>query len=45
MENDVRDIKFRLGQVEQSLAHHSGRFDRIELRLEHIEGRLGLIDA
>ncbi len=45
MENDIRDLKFRMGQVEQTLAHHSSRFDRVDERLHTIEERLGLVDA
>lgn len=45
VEHDVKDLKFRVGQVEQTLAHHSSRFDRVDDRLEHIEKRLGLVDA
>jgi predicted nucleic acid-binding Zn-ribbon protein len=45
MEHDIKDLKFRVGQIEQTLAHHSSRFDRVETRLEHIEKRLGLVDA
>lgn len=45
MEHDIKDLKFRVGQIEQTLAHHSSRFDRVETRLEHIEKRLGLLDA
>jgi hypothetical protein len=52
MEHDIRDLKFRVGQVEQTLAqhgtllaHYSARFDSIDTRLDHIEQRLGLVDA
>jgi len=45
MEHDIKDLKFRVGQIEQTLAHHSSRFDRIETRFEHIEKRLGLVGA
>ena len=45
MEHDIKDLKFRVGQIEQTLVHHNSRFDRIEERLEHIEKRLGLVDA
>ena len=45
MEHDIKDLKFRVGQIEQTLAHHSSRFDRVEARLEQIEKRLGLVDA
>jgi hypothetical protein len=45
MEHDIKDLKFRVGQIEQTLVHHSSRFDRIELRLDLIEKRLGLVEA
>lgn len=52
IKNDIRDLKFRTGQIEQTLAqhstllaHHSARFDRIDERLSLIEGRHGLVDA
>jgi predicted nucleic acid-binding Zn-ribbon protein len=44
-EHDIKDLKFRVGQIEQTLVHHSSRFDRIETRLDQIERRLGLVDA
>ncbi len=52
IENDIRDLKFRIGSMErtlvsvqETLAHHSGRFDRVEERLGRIEKRLDLVDA
>jgi archaellum component FlaC len=45
VENDIKDLKFRVGQIEHTLAHHSNRFDRIEDRLGRIEKRLDLVDA
>lgn len=45
IENDIRDLKFRVGQVEETLAHHSNRFDRVDGQLHTIEKRLGLVDA
>lgn len=52
IENDLRDLKFRVGDVERgvaglqgSLAHHSSRLDRIDDRLQTIEKRPGLVDA
>lgn len=45
MEHDIKDLKFRVGQIEQTLVHHNSRFDRLETRLEHIEKRRGLVDA
>ena len=51
MEHDIRDLKFRVGQVEQTLAqhgtllaHYSTRCDRIDGRLELIDKRLGLVE-
>jgi hypothetical protein len=44
-EYDIKDLKFRIGQMEQTLVHHTLRFDRIETRLGLIEKRLGLVDA
>jgi hypothetical protein len=45
IEHDIKDLKFSVGQIEQTLAHHRSRFDRVETHLEHIEKRLGLVDA
>ena len=45
MENDIRDIKFRLAQLEEKAQHHTGRFDRLDDRLLTMEKRLGLVDA
>jgi archaellum component FlaC len=45
IEHDVKDLKFRVGQIEQTLVHHSSRFDRMDERLDSIEKRLGLVDA
>ena len=52
MEHDIKDLKFRVGQIEQTLAqhgttlaHYTSRFDRIDARLDKIEKRLGLVDA
>ncbi len=44
-ENDIRDIKFRLSQLEEKAQHHTGRFDRLDDRLLTLEKRLGLVDA
>jgi hypothetical protein len=42
-EHDIKDLKFRVGQIEQTLAqhgttlaHYSSRFDRIDARLDSI---------
>lgn len=45
IENDVRDIKFRLSQLEDTVLHHTSRFDRLDDRLIRIENRLGSIEA
>lgn len=45
VEHDIKDLKFHVGQIEQTLVHHNSRFDRIEVRLDLIEKRLGLVDA
>jgi hypothetical protein len=49
---DMRDVKFRLGQIEQTLlqqqqtlTHHTQRFDQIDDRLARVERRVGLVDA
>jgi DNA repair ATPase RecN len=52
MEHDIKDLKFRVGQVEHTLAqhgttlaHYTSRFDRLDERLDRIEQRLGLVNA
>lgn len=52
MENDIRDVKFRLGQLERQIvgihdgqAHNNNLLDRIEERLYRIEKRLDLVEA
>ncbi len=45
MENDIRDIKFRLTQVEERQNHHTSKIDRVDDRLFRIEKRLDLVDA
>jgi chromosome segregation ATPase len=42
---DIRELKTRVGILEQQYASMSNRIDRIEHRLERIETRIGLIDA
>jgi hypothetical protein len=44
-EHDIKDLKFRVGQIEQTLVHHSSHFDRIGTRLDQIEKRLAVDDA
>ena len=42
---DGGQIEHTLAQHGTTLAHYTSRFDRIDDRLEHIEKRLGLMDA
>jgi predicted nucleic acid-binding Zn-ribbon protein len=43
--DDLREVKARLGTLEQQYASVSSRIDRIETRLERIERRLDLQEA
>lgn len=52
VENDIRDIKFRVGQIEGTLVHHTGQlayhtsqFDRLTEDIAVIKKRLDLVDA
>jgi DNA-binding FrmR family transcriptional regulator len=45
LREDNREIKTRLGILEQQYASLSNRIDRIEGRLDRIEKRLELADA
>lgn len=52
MKDDLRDLKFRVGSLERSflgvqetLAHHNSRFDRIMDDLDIIKKRLELVEA
>jgi predicted nucleic acid-binding Zn-ribbon protein len=45
LREDVREIKTRLGILEQQYASMSNRVDRIEFRLDRIEKRLDLVEA
>ena len=45
LREDNREIKTRLGILEQQYASMSNRIDRIEGRLDRIEKRLELADA
>ena len=45
LRHDMREVKTRLGILEQQYASVSSRVDRIESRLERIETRIGLIEA
>ena len=42
---DTRELKSRIGILEQQYASVSNRINRIEDRLERIERRIGLADA
>ena len=42
--DDMRDMKFRLTNVEEGLAGVNRRLDRIEIRIDRIEKRLDLVD-
>ena len=42
--DDMREVKGRLGAIEQQFAGLSNRVDRIDGRLERIERRLELTD-
>lgn len=43
--DDIREIKQRLGILENQYASMSSRMDRMDGRIERIEGRLNLTDA
>ncbi len=43
--DDIREIKQRLGILENQYASMSSRMDRIDGRIERIENRLNLTDA
>ena len=43
--DDIREIKTRVGLLEQQYASLSNRIDRIELRLDRIEKRLDLVEV
>ena len=52
IKQEITDLKFRIGPIERSmvginenLVHHTGLFDRVDLRLKTIEKRLDLVDA
>ncbi len=42
---DVREIKTRVGILEQQYASVSNRIDRVESRLDRIEKRLDLVEV
>ena len=43
--DDMHEVKERLGILEMQYASLSNRMDRMDLRIERIERRLGLIEA
>ena len=43
--DDMHEVKERLGIIEMQYASLSNRMDRMDLRIERIERRLGLIEA
>ena len=43
--DDVQDLKIRMTRVVEGLAGVNRRLDRLEVRVDRIEKRLGLIDA
>ncbi|MFN7598222.1 MAG: hypothetical protein ACK5PT_16075 [Cereibacter sp.] len=43
--DDIHEVKERLGIIEMQYASLSNRMDRMDLRIERIERRLGLIEA
>ncbi len=45
LRDDMREVKTRLGLLEQQYASLSSRVDRIEHRLDRIEKRLDLVEA
>ena len=45
IKNDLRDLKFRVGKLVETSAHHSNRFDRITFDLDIIKKRLDLVEA
>ena len=45
LRDDTREIKQRVGILEQQYASLSSRIDRIEARLDRIEKRLDLVEV
>jgi archaellum component FlaC len=43
--DDLGDIKVRVTNVEENLATLNRRVDRMDLRMERIEGRLNLVET
>ena len=45
IQEDLRDVKFRVGQMEGTVLQLVHRMDRFDERLNRVETRLGLIDT
>jgi len=45
MAEEMKDIKFRLRKIEETVNHHTTQFDRLHERLARVENRLHLVDA
>lgn len=45
IQEDMRDVKFRVGQMEGTVLQLVHRMDRFDERLNRVETRLGLFDA
>jgi septation ring formation regulator EzrA len=45
LRTDMREVKTRLGIIEQQYASVSSRIDQIELRLDRIDSRMELVDT
>ncbi len=43
--DDIHEVKERLGILEMQYASLSNRMDRMDLRIERIERRLGLVEV
>jgi uncharacterized membrane protein len=45
MGDELKDVEFRLRQIEEGGAHHTTQLDRLTERITRIENRLDLVDA
>jgi len=45
MAEELKDVKFRLRRIEETITHHTTQFDRINERITRIENRLELAPA
>jgi predicted nucleic acid-binding Zn-ribbon protein len=45
LREDMREVKTRIGLLEQQYASLSSRLDRVEFRLDRIEKRLDLVEV